>query len=320
MRQETLAFLQRCMTEEPTADEIAQFETTLLEWQHTHIPGLQQFWGPRLGASEILLRPVPAPLFSRFEFCAGQPTVQFRTSGTTTGVRGVHSLPDIEAYNLSIRAGVARLPLKLPVHHTLTLCPHTSEYPDSSLAHMIHTLSPEATPGFSKSGGVHLRLCWDHLRQTQEALFLPATALSLATLLETGNHCELPQGSVVMITGGYKGQHRSIPETDLHNAARKQLGPDARIIREYGMTELSSQLWDWGEGYRAPPWLRVFTQHTNSLGVGQLCFVDLANWGSCMAIETHDLGRVDGDLVELHGRIPGMQARGCSLVAEEAMP
>ena len=318
MKHETLTFLQRCMSVEPSPDEVARFEKTLLQWQHANIPGMQRFLGPRLGNSDILLRPVPAPLFSRFEFCAGPPTVRFRTSGTTTGVRGVHSLPDTEAYDLSIRAGVGRLPLSLPLQHTLTLCPHASEFPDSSLAHMIQVLCPDAVPGFSKSGGVNLKLCWDHLKETKEALFLPATALSLATLLETGDHCDLPRGSVVMITGGYKGQHRSIPETGLHQATQKQLGANLFIIREYGMTELSSQLWDWGEGYRAPPWLRVFTKHTDSAGIGQLCFVDLANWGSCMAVETHDLGRVQGDLVELHGRIPGMQARGCSLVAEEA--
>ena len=151
------------------------------------------------------------------------------------------------------------------------------------------------------------------------ALFLPATALALASLLESGNRCELPNGSVIMITGGYKGQRRNIPEAELHQATQAQLGPRIHIIREYGMTELSSQLWDCGEGYIAPPWLRVFTQHTNAEGIGQLCFVDLANWGSCMAIETHDLGRVQGNRVELFGRIPGMQARGCSLVAEEVL-
>jgi hypothetical protein len=121
-----------------------------------------------------------------------------------------------------------------------------------------------------------------------------------------------------MITGGYKGKHRSIGQDELHEAAEAQLGPHTRLIREYGMTELSSQLWDWGEGYRAPPWLQVFTTHTQSDGVGQLCFVDLANWGSCMAIETMDMGRVEGDRVEILGRIPGMKARGCSLHVEEA--
>ena len=319
MKQETLEFLRGCMTQAPSASELAHFESKLLRWQHAHIPGMTRFLGPTDLETEPTLRPVPVPLFSRFEFCAGRPTVRFRTSGTTTGVRGIHSLPDAEAYELSIRAGVDRLPLTLPVENTLSLCPHASEFPDSSLGHMIQTLAPQAIPGFSKLEGVDLQRCWSILTRTQQALFLPATALALASLLESGNRCELPNGSVVMITGGYKGQRRNIPEAELHQATQAQLGPRIHIIREYGMTELSSQLWDCGEGYIAPPWLRVFTQHTNAEGIGQLCFVDLANWGSCMAIETHDLGRVQGNHVELFGRIPGMQARGCSLVAEEVL-
>ena len=321
MKQETLALLEECQLKTPSPGTLQKFEQALLRWQHAHIPGMRQFLGPRLpkDSEGPLLRPVPTPLFTRFEFCAGSPGATFRTSGTTTGARGSHSLPDTEAYELSIRAGVARLPFPLPVDHTLSLCPHASEFADSSLAHMIHTLAPRAIQGFSKARGVDHELCWSRIHDARDALFLPATALALASLLETGKKGHLPPGSVVMITGGFKGQQRSIPESQLQEAAVKQLGPHARIIREYGMTELSSQLWDWGEGYRAPPWLRVFTQHTDASGIGQLCFVDLANWGSCMAIETHDLGRVSGDLVELHGRIPGMKARGCSLTAEEAM-
>ena len=160
--------------------------------------------------------------------------------------------------------------------------------------------------------------CWAALHSTEAPVFLASTALALADLLEQGESTHLPSGSVLMVTGGYKGQHRSIPEAALHKAALDQLGPDLRLIREYGMTELSSQLWDWGEGYQAPPWLKVYTQFTNEEGVGQLCFVDLANWGSCMAIETQDMGRVRDGVVELLGRIPGMKARGCSLVVEEA--
>jgi hypothetical protein len=147
---------------------------------------------------------------------------------------------------------------------------------------------------------------------------LATTALALAELLESGDSTVLPAGSVLMITGGYKGQRRSISESDLHTAAAAQLGTSTRLIREYGMTELSSQLWDWGKGYQAPPWLKVYTQFTDKNGVGQLCFVDLANWGSCLAVETQDRGRVRDGVVEIMGRIPGMQARGCSLVLEES--
>ena len=319
MKEACLDLIRSSIHDTPDSTALDEFEQRLLAWQHQHVSNMERFIGPLTSSALRRRHPVPAPLFARFEFCAGTPHTRFRTSGTTSGTRGVHCLPDLEAYELSIRAGIARLPFSIPVQNTLSLCPHASEFSDSSLAHMIQTLAPEASIGFCKAEGVAIEASWAWLRASEAPLFLPATALALASLLDSGESAVLPEGSIVMITGGYKGQHRSIPEQSLHETTRAQLGPKVRIIREYGMTELSSQLWDWGEGYRAPPWLRVFTQHTNADGIGQLCFVDLANWGSCMALETHDLGRVTDDRAELFGRISGMKARGCSLVVEEQL-
>ncbi len=114
--------------------------------------------------------------------------------------------------------------------------------------------------------------------------------------------------------------HRAVSESELEAQARSRWGNEIRIVREYGMTELSSQLWDTGEGYQAPPWLRVYAIDpvTGEIaeGAGLLCFVDLANWGSCLAIETQDLGRVDGQRVVLEGRLAHAVIRGCSLTAE----
>jgi hypothetical protein len=54
-------------------------------------------------------------------------------------------------------------------------------------------------------------------------------------------------------------------------------------------------------------------------GEGLLRFVDLANVDSVLAIETMDVGVVDGPWVELRGRLAGAEARGCSLRAEELL-
>ncbi len=53
---------------------------------------------------------------------------------------------------------------------------------------------------------------------------------------------ELPPGSRVMETGGYKNQSRVLPKAELHALITRRLGvtPD-NIICEYGMSELSSQ-------------------------------------------------------------------------------
>jgi hypothetical protein len=56
---------------------------------------------------------------------------------------------------------------------------------------------------------------------------------------------QLPTGSRVLETGGYKGRSRALPKAELHRMITEWLGvPAAQIICEYGMSELSSQAYD----------------------------------------------------------------------------
>ena len=97
------------------------------------------------------------------------------------------------------------------------------------------------------------------------------------------------------------------------------------LVTEYGMTELSSQLWGTPDKpYRPPPWLRVVAVDPASATPlppgtsGQLRFVDLCNLDGTLAIETMDAGTVQADgRVLLHGRLEGAVARGCSLTVED---
>ena len=128
-----------------------------------------------------------------------------------------------------------------------------------------------------------------------------------------------------MVTGGFKGRRHALDEAGLHAAVREVLRP-AHLVTEYGMTELSSQLWGTpGTAYRPPPWLRVlaidpFTEALRPPGEsGQLRLVDLCNLDGSVAIETMDHGIVHADgTVTLFGRLEGAPARGCSLTVEEA--
>ncbi|NUO52349.1 MAG: acyl-protein synthetase, partial [Polyangiaceae bacterium] len=105
------------------------------------------------------------------------------------------------------------------------------------------------------------------------------------------------------------------------------------IVGEYGMTELSSQLYEprlvddppSAPGtYRPPPWLRVEAADPETLAVlprgseGIARFVDLANVDSVSFVQTLDWVSVDerGD-VRLFGRAPGAEPRGCSLALED---
>jgi acyl-coenzyme A synthetase/AMP-(fatty) acid ligase len=137
-----------------------------------------------------------------------------------------------------------------------------------------------------------------------------------------------------METGGFKGRSRVVARDELYDDLARALGiPVQRMVNEYGMTELLSQLYDpvlvpGGTPGRhlPPPWLRVRALHPDTLAPqppgqsGILQFFDLANAGSVSAILTEDVGVVDEDGgVRLRGRSPGSEPRGCSLAMEELL-
>jgi hypothetical protein len=154
-----------------------------------------------------------------------------------------------------------------------------------------------------------------------------------------GRNLKLPSGSRVMQTGGFKGRSREVRPDELRKTISVMFGvPESHVVSEYGMTELSSQLYEgtlsaalgfYAETthgfYFAPPWLNVSTVDPVSLlplprgETGLLRFVDLANVDSCVAIQTMDLGRVSEAGVELFGRAPGAMLRGCSLAVEDLL-
>jgi hypothetical protein len=246
----------------------------------------------------------------------GRAPVVFRTSGTTSGLRGEHHLRSTALYDLGAVAWARRCVPQLPPRIE-ALLEDPAERPDSSLSHMVRA--------FGLPTRWHLRdgRLLDGPRPT-ERCFVPATAFALAEWLEQAP-APLPPGSVLMVTGGYKGRIRAIEAEHLLDEARRLLRP-ASIVLEYGMTELSSQLWATpGTAFLPPPWLRVVavrpeTGEPAPIGEpGQLRFHDLCNLDGPVAIETLDLGAVRADgSVDLHGRLPGAPARGCSLTVEEA--
>jgi hypothetical protein len=105
-----------------------------------------------------------------------------------------------------------------------------------------------------------------------------------------------------MVTGGFKGRRVRLDAPGLYASLGQRLG-QTRVVGEYGMTELSSQLWSdpvpAGQqpgDFVAPPWLRVYTVDPATgqpASPGLLRFVDLANRWSVLAIETMDMGIVD---------------------------
>jgi hypothetical protein len=143
-----------------------------------------------------------------------------------------------------------------------------------------------------------------------------------------------------MHTGGFKGRSREVHSDELRSAIARAFGlAEAFVVGEYGMTELSSQLY---EGtlrsalglpvassrhgvFLPPPWVRVAPVDEETLEpvgegeVGILRIEDLANVDSAVAVQTVDLGRLLHGGVELLGRRAGAPSRGCSILADELL-
>ena len=285
--------------------------------------------------------PVPTSAFKSLRLAAAEPQEVFRSSGTTRGTerRSVHYHPYPDLYRTVIDAsfavacqpaGRARVPI-------LSLIPDRATAPDSSLSFMAdHVFERHAAPGSAwavSPAGIDVEQArrWLRGRAEGEPVLILATALALVLLLDhlegqTGHVIRLPAGSRIFETGGFKGQRLETTPEAVRRRAHNLLGlgPEA-IVREYGMTELTSQAYSrpGGERLRTPPWMpfRVLDPETleevEDGRTGLLSFFDLANVGSVCHVLTEDLGVAEDGAFRLLGRATGAELRGCSLTAEE---
>lgn len=303
--------------------------------------------------------PVPTSAFKSLRLAADEPREVFRSSGTTRGAerRSVHHHPYPDLYRAVIDAtfpaaclpaGAGRVPI-------LSLIPDRATAPDSSLSFMAaHVFERHAAPGSAWAvarDGIDVEQAHHWLRSHDggEPVLILATALALVLLLDRlesetptppaatsassrhrahvpGGPVRLPPDSRVFETGGFKGQRLKTTPEAVRRRARALLGlhPDA-VVREYGMTELTSQAYSrpGGERLRTPPWMpfRVLDPETLEEAEdgesGLLAFFDLANLGSVCHVLTEDLGVREGGAFRLLGRASGAKLRGCSLTAEE---
>lgn len=289
--------------------------------------------------------PVPAAAFKTLELAAAPAQEVFRSSGTTGESRSVHLHPYPDLYRLVIDASFPRfcLPLlgagaRLPV---LSLIPTREQLPDSSLSFMAdHILarhgSPESATAFGPKGVEAARArSWAGSRQREgRPVLVLATAFALAQWLDGLDRMDLrfrlPAGSVLFETGGFKGRTAELTREELLRRTAERLGvPAEQVVREYGMTELTSQCYTrvllGGDPdlFVAPHWVRVRILDPETLEEaapgtpGLVSVFDLANVGSAVHLLTEDLGVAEGDGFRLLGRAAGAELRGCSLVVEE---
>lgn len=244
---------------------------------------------------DLVWRDIPAIPTNAFKeadvSCIPVPerTAEFHSSGTTTQnpSRHFHRPESLDLYATSVRAAFAR---RLgPASGTLrliSLTPSPKEAPHSSLVHMFQILGEHSACGRTTYFGEVTPSGWsvddlrleEFLRTQTGPILLGGTAFNYVNWLDhrPGPPIRLPAGSVILETGGYKGRSRELPRPELIQLLTENLGvPEASILTEYGMSELSSQAYSVetaaAEGVpklRFPPWVRtrVISPETGQIG------------------------------------------------------
>src|ERR1043166_6670538 len=285
---------------------------------------------------------VPTTAFKDFEmtcFPVEQAVAEFHTSGTTGAKPGKPFFKPFELYDTAIRPNFAahlqpdgaQLPMQI-------LTPSPEEAPHSSLSHMMGVVAVGETEFYVRDGTLEIeRLVRDlcEIQWAHQPVLLLGTAFAFVHLFD---HCakenlrfELAEGSRAMETGGFKGRAREMTKNELYARFERVLGiPPARVVNEYGMTELSTQFYDetLQIGHQSdlklvPPWARVLVIDPNTGREaainerGLIRVYDPANLWSIMCVQTEDLGILRGEgKFEVLGRAAGTEVRGCSLTAE----
>ncbi len=333
LRQELLSFI-----ETPAPEAFDDLAMRVAQRQSERIPAYGRWVKHRGGFTHWREVPwVPTEAFRRLDLCADPPRAGqqiFETSGTTSGVPGRRRAPDLSLYHAAMTAPFLRAVLEDDPRPRpwISLIPEARALPTSSLSHMVSGLAERyADPARSSwhlhADGLDARGAMEALRGARTAAVVLSTSFALINLLDAweGPSARLPEGTRLMLTGGFKGRSRSLEPSELAELIDRRLGIGPRaIIGEYGMTEWTSQAYGAGvtPALEAPPWLKLRVIEPGSWRdappgqPGLVAAFDLLNLDNVSAILTSDLGVLDSSgRLSLVGRAPAARPRGCGLTA-----
>jgi hypothetical protein len=288
--------------------------------------------------------PVPINAFKTLDLTCCPPqeaAAVFMTSGTTqAGRRGKSHHATLDVYDASMRRNFAQRFMRGDGALTMgILFPTPRMMPNSSLAHYLDLAitgfgTPESESLIGEDGIELDRLI--HALERAETSGRPYALLgasfslvhAMDALQAQGRRFQLPPGSRILDTGGFKGQSRELELDAFYDALGQTFGvPREQCIGMYGMTELSSQFYDDGNAVcpsvkSGPHWVR--SRVVNPLTgmavprgeTGVLAHTDLAHYNIVTTILTEDAAiEVEGGF-QLLGRVSGPEAVGCSMAVD----
>jgi Acyl-protein synthetase, LuxE len=327
----------------------------LFAYQQRWLPAYARFCAqrtahaPRERPWSIPALPTDAFRFARISSRDEQATQRcFVSSGTTQAERSTHAFADLSLYDAAAERAARRMLFPDCERMQLViLAPPEQSAPDSSLSYMLARF----VEWFGAAGSAHfwpldartlaaLTRALQTAQGTRRPLALLGTSFAFVHALDAleERRFQLPFGSRIMQTGGFKGRSRELSPATMRAWLADRFGLDeAWISAEYGMTELSSQLYEttlreaalelprtprtlW-----APPWLRASVLDPERLvpapagTPGLVRIDDAANLDSVSAIQTADVGRAEHGGLTLLGRAQGAVPRGCSISADQLL-
>ena len=268
---------------------------------------------------------LPIQFFKSHKVVSSENPVQatFTSSGTTGNATSNHFVTDVTLYEESYRKGFSQFYGNIEDYVVLALLPSYLEREGSSLIYMVEDLiqmtnNPES--GFYLHNHEELIEKLTRLGNSGQNVILIGVTYALLDLIE--KYPFQLQNTIIMETGGMKGQRKEMIREELHEQLCQGFGVTV-IHSEYGMTELLSQAYSLGNGvFEYPSWMQILVRDTEDAltyvsdgKTGGINVVDLANINSCSFIATQDLGKKNpNNSFEILGRFDNSDIRGCNLM------
>lgn len=247
----------------------------------------------------------------------------FTSSGTTGIITSKHHVTDLSFYEASFRSAFSKFYGNIEDYAVLALLPSYLEREGSSLIYMAKDFiegSNHPDSGFYLHNYKELAQKLIQLDSDGQNVLLLGVTYALLDMIELQKF-EL-KNTIVMETGGMKGKRKEMIREELHTLLTDGFGVH-KIHSEYGMTELLSQAYSFGDGlFECPPWMDILIRDTEdplslieTEKTGGINIIDLANINSCSFIATQDLGKkYNNATFEVLGRFDNADVRGCNLM------
>lgn len=268
---------------------------------------------------------LPIQFFKSHEVVSNTNEIQetFTSSGTTGMITSQHLVTDVSLYEQSYRLAFSEFYGNIEDYAILALLPSYLERSGSSLIYMakdLIELSNNEHSGFYLHNYDELISKLIELDNSGQNVILIGVTYALLDLIEK-QHFQL-KNTIIMETGGMKGQRKEMIREELHQILSQGFGVPS-IHSEYGMTELLSQAYSLGNGiFECPSWMHILIRDTEDAlsyvdygKTGGINVIDLANINSCSFIATQDLGKkYSNNTFEVLGRFDHSDIRGCNLM------